>query len=357
MTTDPTPPAPASILVRLPNWLGDAVMATVALIALERRFPEARLTVLGRRAHAELLRGLPAIDEFLALDGAKGARAIVRQGLALRGRGFDLGVLLPNSFSSAAIFFLAGIPRRIGYALNGRGLMLTDKIRPLMQGRRRVPTPMTDYYLKLLQLVDVHAEPMNPRLAVLPDEEAELDRYLAAHPLPRGDGPLVLINPGASFGPSKLWRGDRFAAVGDRLVEERQARVVLLAGPGEEGLVAEISAAMRRPHLAAAPEILGLRPLKALVRRSDLMITTDAGPRHLAVSFGRALIVLMGSTDPRYTNYGLEHTSLIRRDDVDCSPCHLKTCPIDHRCMQRIGVDEVVDAARKRLDGAPGGTA
>jgi len=349
MSRTPLEP-PRSVLVRLPNWLGDAVMGTVALIALKKRYPAARLTVLGRPAHEELLRGLPEMDAFIPLNRKrKGVAGVVRQGLALRGMGFDLGVLLPNSFSAAAIFFVAGIRDRIGYDLrNGRGLLLTRKIRPPMEGRRRVPRPMTEYYLRLLSLVDAELPPFNPRLAVLPDEEAALERYLAAHPLPPGDGPLVLLNPGASFGPSKLWRGAAFAEVGDRLQETLGARVVVLAGPGEEGLALEISVAMRRPHLAAAPEILGLRELKALVRRSDLLITTDAGPRHLAVSFDRPLIVLMGSTDPRYTNYGLELTTLIRKD-VHCSPCHLKVCPIDHRCMERISAEEVVAAARERL--------
>lgn len=339
---------PRSILVRLPNWLGDVVMATGALCALKERYPEARLTALGRRAHAELLRGLPAIDAFVALDGGKGPAAIVRQGLRLRSAGFDLGVLLPNSFSSAAIFRVAGIRERIGYDLNFRGALLTRKIRPAMDGHRRIPTPMPEYYRRLLELVDAGEPSFPPRLAVGADDEVALARYLAAQPLPPGRGPLVLLNAGASFGPSKLWRSGRFAAVGDRLQAEQDARIVVLAGPGEEGLAAEIAGAMRRPHRAVIPELLRLGALKALVRRADLLVTTDTGPRHVAVALGRPVVVLMGSTDPRHTNYGLERTTLIRKD-VDCSPCHLKTCPIDHRCMERITVEEVVAAARARL--------
>ena len=339
---------PRSILVRMPNWLGDAIMGTVALVALKERYPEAGVTVLGRPVHEHLLRGLPAMDAFLPLEKKKGGRGIWRQGRRLRPLGFDLGVLLPNSFSSAAIFFLAGIPHRIGYNLNHRGIFLTRKRRPEMVNHRRLPTPMTEYYLKLLTLVDVEAEGIRPELVVLPDEEEELERYLENQPLPPGDGPVVLINPGASFGPSKLWYGDGFAKVGDRLQEEIGARIVILAGPGEEMIAREISEAMVRPHVGFFRQVLGLRGLKALVKQSDLMITTDAGPRHLAVAFDRPAVVLMGATDPRYTNANLEKTTLIRHE-VSCSPCHLKVCPTDHRCMKGITPEQVVQSARQRL--------
>ena len=339
---------PRSILVRMPNWLGDVVMGTTALLALRNRYPHARITVLGRPPHRQLLDGLRALDDFIPLDRDKGILSILRQGLRLRKQGFDLGILLPNSFSSAAIFFVAGIRHRVGYNLNGRGWMLTRRLRPPMDGHRRVPTPMTEYYQKLLSLVDVTGPPGLPQLEVVGEDEAELDAYLATRPVPAGPGPLVLLNPGASYGPSKLWRGDAFAAAGDRLQQELGARIVILAGPGEEPLAREIHQTMRQPHLAMVPEILGLRGLKALVRRSDLMITTDAGPRHMAVALGIPLVVLIGSTDPRHTNYGLDRTSLLMKD-VDCRPCHLKVCPIDHRCMELITVEEVVAAARERL--------
>jgi len=260
-----------------------------------------------------------------------------------------VGVVLPNSLSSAALFFFARIPHRIGYDLNHRGLLLTRKIRPAMVNHRRVPTPMSEYYKELLTLLGVEPKARRPELVVVPEEEAELEEYLAVRPLPAGDGPLVLLNPGASFGPSKMWRGDAFAAVGDRLQAEIGARIVVLAGPGETGLAREISGAMKRPHLGLFPEVLGLGGLKALVKRSDLLITTDTGPRHLAVAFDRPVVVLMGSTDPRYTHAHLEKTTVIRKE-VSCSPCHLKVCPIDHRCMEEITPAEVVESARKHLD-------
>lgn len=339
---------PRSILVRMPNWLGDAVMATVVPMALKAHFPGAKLTVLGRPAHEDLLRGLPCLDAFLGLEKHKGVGAIWRQGRRLKGMGFDLGVVLPNSLSSAALVFLARIPHRIGYDLNHRGLLLTRKTRPAMVNHRRVPTPMTEYYMELLTLLGVEPQSRRPELVVVPDEEAELEDYLADRPLPPGQGPLVLLNPGASFGPSKLWRGGAFAEVGDRLQAEIGARIVILAGPGEAGLAREISGAMKRPHLGLFPEVLRLGGLKALVKKSDILITTDTGPRHLAVAFDRPVVVLMGATDPRYTHAHLEKTTVIRKE-VSCSPCHLKVCPIDHRCMEKIKPGEVVESARMRL--------
>lgn len=350
MTIRPLDLDPRAIVVRLPNWLGDAIMATVALRALRGRFPDATITVLGRPLHERLLRGLTTYDAFIPLDSKKGLRSLVRQGRALRAHAFDLGVLLPNSLSSALIFAVARIPERVGYALNKRSWLLTRKLRPEMAGHRRVPTPMTDYYGKLLEVIGVPMRPRRPELAVLPDEEAALDAFLRESPLPPGDGPLVLLNPGASFGTSKLWTAEGFAAVGDRLHASRGARIVVLAGPGEEALAAAIGARMSVPHLAMGDRFLPLGALKALVARCDAMVTTDAGPRHVAVAFDRPVVVLFGSTDPRYTNANLDRSVLIRREDVPCSPCHLKVCPIDHRCMTWIPPGDVVAGVERLLD-------
>ena len=139
------------------------------------------------------------------------------------------------------------------------------------------------------------------------------------------------------------------ARVADAFQAEPGTRALLLCGPGEEGLARELEQAMNTVPINTAAELLPLDLLKVALHRADLLITTDTGPRHMAIALGTPAVVLMGPTDPRYTNSHLGPTVVLRRDDVPCVPCHLKVCPIDHRCMEWITPEEVVAAGRQLL--------
>jgi len=338
--------APRRIVVRVPNWVGDAVMATAAFRCLRRGFPEARIALALRPRHVELFAGLDSFDETIPLPGG-GARAIMGWARAIRAGRFDLAMVLPNSFSSALTLALAGVPRRVGYAGNLRGLLLTDRLRAPREGRRRRPAWMVDYYLDLCALVGLAREPRRPELRVTAEEDERCERFL------RGRGwsgePLVAVNPGASFGPSKLWRGDAFAAAADRIAGPRGATVLVLVGPGEEDVGREVERHLRGRRIGTADAPLSFGPLKAALRRSLVLLTTDAGPRHVAVALDRPVVTVMGPTDPRYSEGAMERQVVLRRTDVECSPCHLKVCPIDHRCMERLTADDAVAAAERLL--------
>ena len=348
------------ILVRAPNPLGDAVMATPLLRCLRRNWPRARITVVATPAGAETYRGLDSVDaiDVLGRGGAdRGPLGLWRAARRLRSERFDLAIVCPNSHSAALHAFLAGARRRAGWSYNGRGFLLTDPLVPEKRGvAKRVPVPMTDYYLALARHLGAEVTDERPELRTTPDGEEEALRLLAAGGWREGDG-LAGLGVGSSFGPSKLWTPEAFAAVGDALAE-RGMRPVLLFGPGEEPVARAVVERMKARPAVDAGSALGLAAIKSLVRRLRVLVTTDTGPRHLAVAFGVPAVVIMGPTDPAYTAAHLDRT-VVLREEVDCAPyrwpCHEKDCPLEgsrrHQCMERIPASRAVEAALRLLAG------
>ncbi len=344
--------SPGHIFVRAPNWVGDLVMATPALARLRAGFPAARVVVGVRPYLKPLLSGSPFFDELIDQPKVTGLRAVRQQASLLAARKFDLAVVLPNSLQTGLIVRLAGIPKRLGYT-QGRPFTMTHGLRAKSNrslfsrhGPRRVPRPMPQYYADLLDLLELAPVAERPQLHVSDQEDA----WVAAWLRQRGvadDASILLLNAGASFGASKLWSGERFAAVGRYFRTQHGMVPIFLAGPAEIDLVRQI--ARQAEALDTTDPILPLSYLKALVRRAAMMITTDTGPRHIAVAFGVPVVCLMGPTDPRYTNYCLDESIVIRRE-LPCAPCHMKECPLGHHdCMQKIAIEDVVTAGEQLL--------
>ena len=344
------------IFVRAPNWVGDLVMATAAFERLRAGFPNARIAVGLRPYLRPLLNGSPWFDEVLDTPKAHGLTEAVRQAKMLRERRFELAVVLPNSLETALVPFMAGIPVRLGYrqgrpGLLNRGLRAAGGRWPPWRrwGPRREPEPMPRYYARLLDLLGL--EPGRDRgvLHTTEEETAGIDRWLAARSLCQPGRRLVLLTPGASYGASKLWLPERFAELARRLAVRGDLDVVVLAGPAEVELAEKIAADAGEGVIAATKPVLPLDELKALVARASLLVTTDTGPRHIAVALGCPVVCLIGPTDPRYTDYALDRSVVIRKP-LDCAPCQRKVCPLGHhRCMTDIQVDEVETAAMQLL--------
>ena len=349
--------APGRVVVRLPNWIGDIVMATPLLRALRRAWPAAHVAVAGPRHAAAILDGLDSVDEVLDLPSrrAAGLGGMAAAARRLRAGGFDLGLLLTNSFSSALVMALARVPVRVGYAEGGRGALLTHKVlRRSEAGRHRMPVPMVEAYGRLLDALGVPRAGHRYELVATPADEQAADAWLQRHDI-GPDTPLWGFHPGASFGPSKLWYPERFAAVADALVERRGGRALVFCGPDEAELARAVAAAGRRDILAAADDPISLGTLKAVVRRLSLLVTIDTGPRHFGAAFDVPTVVLMGATDPRFTNTNL-HSSAVVRTGVSCSPCQRKRCPLTgddfHRCMTTMTPDRVLAACEQLLGSA-----
>lgn len=342
----------ARIWVRLPNWVGDIVMATPILRAIREAWPAAKVACCGRGTARTILGASPWHDAFILHPRHSGIRGAWRAARESRAFGPDLALLLTHSFGTALLARATGARRRVGYLTEGRGFLLTEGLPRLREGSRERPRYMTDHYADLLAVLGVPVADRRPALPVAPDAARRADGLLAGHPGPAG-GPVVVVNPGAAFGPSKMWPADRFAEVVRRLRDEARARVIVATGPGEEDVAATIRTAVSEGvlHLGGADCPLDL--LIALVARAALLCTNDTGPRHFAVAAGVPTVVLMGPTDPRYTATPAERATVLRRD-VPCGPCHRPVCPLlpgpeHHQCLRLIGVDEVVRACRKAL--------
>jgi len=334
------------ILVRGTNWIGDAVLTTPALMAIRKGFPQAKIALLAKPAIAELLHGHPAVDEIVLYRdpgphaGLGGKLTLAR--LLRRGR-YDLAMLFQNAFEAAALTALAGIPNRYGYATDGRSFLLTHRV-PLTPKIRR--SHQVHYYLELLRPLGIQVEPEPPTLRTTPDEDAEAIEHLRAFGV---DAKKVLIglNPGSVYGTAKRWLPERFAEVADRVAAEHGGVVLIFGGHGEEELGAALAARMEAPTLVLSGRTT-VRRLMALIKQCRLFITNDTGPMHIATAFGVPTVAIFGPTDPLTTSpFGSGHELV--RHPVDCSPCLLRECPIDHRCMQGISVEMVHAAAMRQL--------
>jgi heptosyltransferase-2 len=323
---------PERVVVRAPNWVGDAVLSLGAVRDVRRNFPNARLTVLARGWVAPLYEAVTEVDAVRVARGFAADRALLRGA-------FDAAVLLPNSFAVAAAAWAAGVPERWGYATDGRG--------PLLTRRARVPAPVRArsqvyYYRAMLGAVGltVSASP-DVTLRPLPSWTTRADELLGA------GGPWIGLFPGAFFGSAKRWEPSRYAAAGERLARETGARLAILGGTRERPVGEAIAAAMDAPSRVLCGET-SLGELVGVLSRLRLLLTNDSGPMHVAAALGVPLVAVFGPTDWRETGPVGERHRLVR-EPVHCSPCLLRECPIDHRCMRRVGVERVVAEARAML--------
>ncbi|MCX8044323.1 MAG: lipopolysaccharide heptosyltransferase II [Desulfobacterota bacterium] len=342
---------PRRILLRLPNWVGDLVMCTPALRSIRHRYPSAHISAIVKPSLTSIIKNSPFIDQIIEYEPKgrdQGIYRYIRFIMTLRKQHFDIGIAFTSSFSSAQLLFLAGIPIRVGYDRNLRGWMLTHRKMPLRNHGRIVPMNKVDLDLGLCELLG--CTDLNPRPELYPGPQAidEADRLLQRHGIKPHDIFIVII-PGATYGPSKCWKREYFAQVADALIDEYDAKIIFAAGPGELPIVQDIIRFMNHRPIGIDDTVLPLDTLMALVQRCTIMITNDTGPRHFAVAFDKPVVVIMGSTDPRHTDCNLEK-SVVLQEQVPCGPCHLRRCPIDHRCMALITPDRVLAAARKMIE-------
>jgi len=231
--------------------------------------------------------------------------------------------------------------------MNGRSLLLNRTIPISARARKKNPEPMTAYYLRIAQFAGGAQTGEDLELAVDREGEAEAGAFLAERGLD-GARPLIGLNAGSSYGPSKCWTPDGFARLSDAIHDELGGRTVLLCGPGEEAIARPIVDRARRPIIDTSRRVLPFSVLKSIMGRLHLLVTTDTGPRHIAVAFGIPVVVLMGPTNPNYTATNLDRTRVVRLD-LECAPCHKKECDREHDCMRGITADEVLARARELL--------
>ena len=347
---------PQRVLVVVPNWVGDVVLATPVLAALRARLPGARITYLMRRHVSEILAGggwhddevywpqaprgtIPAQTWWRLTHG--GPVGLVRLARQLAAQRFDLALLLTNSLRSALVAWLAGIPRRVGYAREGRGPLLTDALTPLRLGGDYVPVPMLAYYAALARAVGCETIEQRLRLVVTPEQEAG-GRALQTH-YGLTPGRYAVVIPGANFGAAKCWLPERFAEVCDELRERRELTPVLAGSPGELPLLRRIAGLARGPVTACENPATTLGTLKPLVRDAAVLVCNDTGPRHYGLAFDVPTVTIFGPTFQEWTD--TDHPGEVKlQARVPCGPCQLKRCPLDLVCMKRVGTADVMAA-------------
>ena len=346
------------LLVLAPNWLGDAIMALPAIADLRRHYPGAALTLAARRPLAALASMVPGVDASMPLDGRGGARVIT----ALRGDidrvregRFDAALLLPNSFHAALLAYRARIPQRWGYRADLRTPLLT----------RAVPKPrvarlhQAEYYQHLTRGLGIASGPLVAEVRVDEARRAGADRLLREH---GWDGsPLVGIAPGAADGWAKRWPPERMGALAARLAHEAGASVVNVGASADRDTVDTVvrTAGAAGAGAGAVIDLAGKTDLPALagvLSRCRAFVSNDSGAMHLAAAVDVPVIGIFGPTrewatsplpGPRAIQTAIVHT------DVSCRPCMLRTCPIDHRCMTRIAVEDVMAPVVVALNGPP----
>jgi len=339
----------ANILVWLPSPMGDAILCTPALRAIRRHFKSSKICFFANPVVRGILSPCTLNDQWLD-QREKNPLAIARE---FRKHQFTHVILFKNSFSSALAVFLAGIPSRIGYARDNRGILLTDKLPParLPNGKYK-PQSAIDTYLAIACELGADTADRSLELSVDPAANAALKTKLPE--LANAKGPIVVIVPGGAFGPSKCWPNVRFAKTADSLIANYNATVIISVAPNRierqiAGCICELSG-HKLINLGERP--LSIGELKALFSASDLAITNDTGPRHIAVALRRKVITLFGPNDPAWTETGYENEIQII-GNVHCAPCSKPACnKTRHFCMQAISVETVCDAAGELLEGS-----
>ncbi|MHC5073255.1 MAG: lipopolysaccharide heptosyltransferase II [Planctomycetota bacterium] len=337
-----------TILIRCPNWVGDAVMATPVLDCIRDNFPQARITgIIGKNAQG-IVRDGPWFDDFIDCEDKTlgGMRRMIKKIHALKP---DMGILLTNSFRSVLPVWLGKAKYIYGYRRDFRGMFLSGGPKPLRNGFKITPLPMQEYYLEICRWLNLKLPPViKPSLFISDELQKRGDDILRKYGIQAQDK-IIGFNIGASFGSSKCWPPEHFAAAAELFTEKKGVKILLLAGPGEDKIVQAILAKTKAPIINTACDHINLELLKPLVKRCDLFITNDTGPRQYAVALDVPVVVIMGPTNPRYTSVNLEKTIVIRTE-AECSPCHKKTCPTDHRCMRQITPQMVFEAGEKLLN-------
>jgi heptosyltransferase II len=368
MSTGQPSSTPRRILVRGVNWLGDAVMTTPALLRLHEKFPESHITLLTPEKLRDLWLHHPAVNETISFAAGDNPISI---GKKLRTGNFDLALVLPNSPRSALEVWMGKIPLRIGYARPWRNLLLTIKVPPrseTVKMRKRTPreirdlirTPKTQTlppssshhvyeYLHLASALGASAELLRPQLFVT-TEEIEAVRSELSLEDTKYRRPFFGVNAGAEYGRAKRWPVEKFIETIQAVQQRAVCNWIIFGGPGDVRLAYEIERALDDgSSIFNRAGQTSLRELMAAMKLCRVLLTNDTGPMHVAAALGTPVVVPFGSTSPELTGPGAPGDARhhLIKSDAPCSPCFLRKCPIDFRCMNGITVERVVEAVMK----------
>jgi heptosyltransferase-2 len=334
-----------NILIRATNWVGDAIMALPALRAVRKKFPDARIAIVARPYVADVYRDQRICDEFIPYDAKgehHGVRGRERLAAQLRVNRFEVALLLQNAFEAAWLAWRAGIPERIGYARDGRSPLLTKAIKVPKTGE--IPSHEKFYYLELLHRAGWIDQLQDEPLITL--HVSDLARRRAAQILlNEGSSPnaiRIAVGAGASYGSAKCWPPRRFARVLNEIHLQADSDIILFGTPTEAAVSDVIAADLRRAPIDLTGKT-SIADLPALLSQCQIFLGNDSGAMHVAAAVGLPVVAIFGPTDPFGTAPVTPRSTIVQQTPF-CSPCFLRRCPIDHRCMTAV-TPEMVHAA------------
>lgn len=326
------------------NWVGDAVMTIPALRELRRVLPHAHITLATRSWAEGLFADADFLDDLLIYDRRpRDLRAVARQTREWQRRRFDLALLFQNAFEAALIARAARVPLRMGYATDGRRMLLTHALHlPLWREERHE----VFYYLNLVGELErtlygaSSVEEREPQFALkISEERKEQAREFLLSEGVRKDAPLIALCPGSTNSRAKRWPAERYAALADKFATEAGANILLIGSPDELEVSREVEKGMQQRPIVLTGRT-DLAQAVAVLSIADVLITNDTGPAHISAALNRPTLVIFGPTDPRTTR-PFSNVAEIIRHPPECAPCMLRDCPIDHRCMTAISAGEV----------------
>lgn len=339
---------PQTLIVRCPNWVGDVVMATPAMDCLRNNFKDTKIIGVIRPYARRVIDDGPWFDDIISINDTS-IGGLLKLITAIKNYQADSAILMTRSIRSKLSIFFGRVKHRYGYLYGGAEFLLNGGPEPVRSGDSILPVPMKDYYLELCRFLQLKL-PAQPKPSLFISEELKRQGQNLLAKLGILPKDMVIgINPGAKFGSSKCWPAKYFAELAELIYADLESKLLLFCGPGEEALADEIISTSKAPIINTAKDKVDLGLLKPLVKRCSLLVTNDTGPRHYAVAFNVPAVVIMGPTDPRYTAVDLENT-IVLREELECSPCHLKTCRRDHECMTMIKPAVVLKACQELLD-------
>lgn len=342
------------IALFLPNWVGDVVMATPAIRAVRDAFPSAELVAVCKPYVADVLAGSPWFRDVVMSD-KKGPRSqrLFTVARTLRELRPDAALLFPNSLRTALLARLAGCERIVGFARYGRGRLITNRLyHAIDAGGKFIPSPVIDDYNRLAVELGTADPGHRMELFTSPSDEVGADVVWERFGLGRYSR-VVVLNPGAAFGAAKHWPTNSFAELARMLTQSVGCGVLVLCGPSEREIAHRIATDSRSPHVFSLSDSeLSLGLTKAVIRRADLLVTTDSGPRHFAAAFGTPVVALFGPTHIAWTRTYFAREVHLQKA-VPCGPCQLRVCPTDHRCMRELTSREVFAAVMGLLTRVP----
>jgi lipopolysaccharide heptosyltransferase II len=340
------------IVVRGTNWIGDAVMTIPALRAVRRLFPDARIALHTRSWAEGIFRDVDFLDEIITYEEVGTAlKNAVTQGRVLKDRGFDLAILFTNSFESALAAKLGRIPKRFGHSREGRRILLTNPVTvPKWKNQRHE----VFYYLNLV--AEVEKELLQSETVMNAEPRIDIpvsgQRRLGAREILQKFGvdpsrKTVALGVGSTNSRAKRWPAENYARLNDLLQSDFNANVILIGSAAESGVSENVF------NLAAEKPIIMTGKTKldeavAVLSEIDFIVANDMGLAHIAPAVGTRTLVIFGPTNPK-TTAPFSPMAEIIREAVECSPCMLRDCPIDHRCMTRITAGEVFERVKAVL--------